>query len=139
MFKIESTSIVLNRLRIRFSYIQLEETANRNFTGQHYTEIDIQPLLLFPMFDAMMVDSSVTSPYKSLLITQTPPPPLPRSGEAPTKSSISLGKTFLRVSARIWKLARTWILITRSFFLALTTSKHLLRRLELYLFIRQVL
>ena len=98
LFKIESTSIVLNRLRIRFSYIQLEETANRNFTGQHYTEIDIQPLLLFPMFDAMMVDSSVTSPYRSLLIT---PPPLPRSGEAPTKSSISLGKTFLRVSARI--------------------------------------
>ena len=68
MFKIESTSIVLNRSLIRFSHIQLEETANRNFTGQHYKATDIQLLFLFLLFDAMK-DSSVTSPYKSLLIT----------------------------------------------------------------------
>ena len=64
----ESTSIVLNRSRIRFSDIQLEEIAKRNFTGQHYTVIDIQPLLLFLLFYAI-IDSSVTSPHKSLLIT----------------------------------------------------------------------
>ena len=35
----KSTSIVLNqRSRIRFLDIQLEEIANRNFTGQHYTD-----------------------------------------------------------------------------------------------------
>ena len=74
----ESTSIVLNRSRIRFSDIQLEEIAKRNFTRQHYTVIDIQPLLLFLLFYAI-IDSSVTSPHKSLLITpHTPlPPPSP--------------------------------------------------------------
>ena len=71
----ESTSIVLNRSRIRFSDIQLEEIAKRNFTGQHhYTVIDIQPLSLFLLFYAI-IDSSVTSPHKSLLITPIPPPP----------------------------------------------------------------
>ena len=35
----KSTSIVLNqRSRIRFLDIQQEEIANRNFTGQHYTD-----------------------------------------------------------------------------------------------------
>ena len=35
----KSTSIVLNqRSRIRFLDIQLEEIANTNFTGQHYTD-----------------------------------------------------------------------------------------------------
>ena len=71
----ESTSIVLNRSRIRFSEIQLEEIAKRNFTGQHYTVIDIQPLLLFLLFYAI-IDSSVTSPHKSLLITPHTPPGL---------------------------------------------------------------
>ena len=80
--KIESTSIVLSRLRIRFSDIQLEETANRNFTGQHYRVIDIQLLVLFLLFDAIMA-SSVTSPYKSLLINLPSPPS--GSREAPTK------------------------------------------------------
>ena len=72
----ESTSIVLNRSRIRFSDIQPKEIANNsNFTGQHYTVIDIQPLLLFLLFYAI-IDSSVTSPHKSLLITpHTPLPP----------------------------------------------------------------
>ena len=66
----ESTSIDLNRSRIRFSDIQLEEIAKRNFKGQHYTVIDIQPLLLFLLFYAI-IDSSViiTSPHKSLLIS----------------------------------------------------------------------
>ena len=64
----ESTSIDLNRSRIRFSDIQLEEIAKRNFTGRHYTVIDIQPLLLFLLFYAI-IDSSVTSPHKCLLIS----------------------------------------------------------------------
>ena len=72
----ESTSIVLNRSRIRFSDIQLEEIAKRNFSGQHYTVTDIQPFLLFLLFYAI-IDSSVTSPHKSLLITPTAPPPPP--------------------------------------------------------------
>ena len=64
----ESTSIDLNRSRIRFSDIQLEEIAKRNFTGRRYTVIDIQPLLLFLLFYAI-IDSSVTSPHKCLLIS----------------------------------------------------------------------
>ena len=111
MLKIESTSIALNRLRIRFSDIQLEETANRNFTGPHYRVIDIQLLVLFLLFDAIM-DSSVTSPYKSLLITLTPPPPEVERHQlsVSTQSLISFGKTFLRVSALIWKLAQSSVL-----------------------------
>ena len=64
----ESASIDLNRSRIRFSDIQLEEIAKRNFTGQHYTVTDIHPLLLFLLFYAI-IDSSLSSPHKSLLIS----------------------------------------------------------------------
>ena len=107
MFKIESTSIVLNRSRIRFSDIQLKEIANNsNFTGQHHTVIDIQPLLLFLLFYAIM-GSSFTPLSKSLLIT---PPPLEverHQLSVSTQSSISLGKTFRRVSARRRKLAQS--------------------------------
>ena len=60
--------------------MQLEEIANRNFTGQHYTVTGIQLLLFFLLFDAIM-DSSVTSHYKSCGL----PHPPPRSREAPTK------------------------------------------------------
>ena len=76
-----------------------------------------------------MKDSSVTSPYKSLLII--PPPPPPRKYCCPserhqlsmsTQSPISLGKTFLRVSVRIWNLAQTWISYDSGLFALLLSS-----------------